>query len=76
MHRGKESRVKVPVLKHLAHGAFLDLGRGEIQEMARRPFARLPVAGLDLQDRLAPCPRSCPQTPMADNSRTDAMASA
>jgi hypothetical protein len=34
----------VPVLKHVAHRAFLDLGGVEMQEEGRGAFARLPVA--------------------------------
>jgi hypothetical protein len=60
LHRGKEGGVKVPVLQHEAHRAFLDLGgiEGRKNGAAPRPPAR-PMAGSS--GSAAPCRRPAPR---------------
>jgi hypothetical protein len=52
VHRVDQGAAEVAILQHLAHRAFLDLGMVEMEEVRPRPFARAPVGGLDLEDRL------------------------
>ena len=53
LHGCKEGRVKVAVFDHEADRTFLDLGAVEGEGQGRGAFARPPVAGDDLQHRLA-----------------------
>ncbi len=62
-YRRQKRRVEMPVLDHMAHRAFFDLGGEEIEKQRRRAFARPSVAGPDPQDRLR-C--GCQRGPDAD----------
>jgi hypothetical protein len=60
-HRVDQGAAEVAILQHVAHRAFLDLGMVEMQEVRRGPFARAPVGGLDLEDRLGVVLEPVPQ---------------
>ena len=52
LHLRQKGCVKMPVLDHMAHRTFGQLGAVEVQEQRTWPLTRPAIAGLDLQDRL------------------------